>query len=287
MSIRLCAFADEASKDFAGQIAALKRNNIRLIELRNIDGKNIGAVTQKEAEAYCAALAKNGIGVWSLGSPLGKIKITDCFEEHTALTKHLVGLARIFHCGKIRVFSFFTKDYGKYRDEVLKRLKVMCSPAREAGITLYHENEKDIYGDKAERVADILENVEGIGSVFDPANYVQVGQDIDAAIRLLADKSGYFHIKDALYETGEVVPAGYGDAKVQKLIESIGGRDIVLSLEPHLKVFGGYSVIDSHELKNAMTFGNNGEAFDFAAKALKELLVKCGYRENKTGDYIK
>ena len=47
--IRLCAFADEADKMVDGQIAALKRNNIGLIELRGLDGVNIGKLSEDEA----------------------------------------------------------------------------------------------------------------------------------------------------------------------------------------------------------------------------------------------
>ena len=41
MSIKLCAFADEASVDLQGQIKALKRNEISLLEIRGVDGQNI------------------------------------------------------------------------------------------------------------------------------------------------------------------------------------------------------------------------------------------------------
>ena len=54
--IRLSAFADEASTDFAGQLAALRRNGIALIELRGLDGKNIADIDERQAESYAAAL---------------------------------------------------------------------------------------------------------------------------------------------------------------------------------------------------------------------------------------
>ena len=48
-----------------------------MLELRNIDGKNIKDITLKEAENYAAQLKENGIEVWAIGSPLGKIEIED------------------------------------------------------------------------------------------------------------------------------------------------------------------------------------------------------------------
>ena len=75
--IRLCAFADEADASLRGQIAALKKNGIGLIELRGINGTNISKITEDEARKYKSELDEGGISVWSIGSPIGKIKITD------------------------------------------------------------------------------------------------------------------------------------------------------------------------------------------------------------------
>ena len=63
--IRLCAFADEADKMVDGQIAALKRNNIGLIELRGLDGVNIGKLSEDEAREYAKKFKKNVIQVLS------------------------------------------------------------------------------------------------------------------------------------------------------------------------------------------------------------------------------
>ena len=43
--MKLCAFADEASAAISGQIAALQRNGISLLEIRGVNGKNIKDVT--------------------------------------------------------------------------------------------------------------------------------------------------------------------------------------------------------------------------------------------------
>ena len=43
--MKLCAFADEASVDLQGQIEALKRNKISLLEIRGVDGQNIKEIS--------------------------------------------------------------------------------------------------------------------------------------------------------------------------------------------------------------------------------------------------
>ena len=38
-------------------------------------------------------------------------------------------------------------------------------------LNIYHENEKDIYGDSLERVLELKQNVQGLKFVYDPANF--------------------------------------------------------------------------------------------------------------------
>jgi len=275
MNFKLCAFADEAGKSLTEQIAALMDNSIRLLEIRNVDGENIAEISESKAYQIKSALDTNGIKVFSVGSPLGKVKITDNFEQHKKTFLHILKLCKIFECKRVRIFSFFTDKHDKYRSEVIARLAEMVRIAGENDINLYHENEKNIYGDTAERVIDLAKSVPGLKFIYDPANYVQVGQDIDAALNTVFDFSEYFHIKDAIKKTGEVVPAGEGDGKIEKLLRLID-KEAVLTIEPHLAIFDGYGKIDVNEMKNKYYFKSNREAFDCAVTALKNLIKKCG-----------
>ena len=49
--IRLSAFSDEAGNSLQEQIAAMKRNGISLMEIRNVDGINVKDLTVEQAEA--------------------------------------------------------------------------------------------------------------------------------------------------------------------------------------------------------------------------------------------
>ena len=104
--IRLCAFADEADEKLVCQIKALKRNGISLIELRSVDGKNVSELTDEEAVAVKDMLRENGISVWSVGSPLGKVNITEA-EEHMQKVRRVCELDKILSAEKIRMFSLF------------------------------------------------------------------------------------------------------------------------------------------------------------------------------------
>ena len=276
--IRLCAFSDEAGSSLQEQIAALKRNNISLMELRSIDKKNIADFTIEEAAEYQRILEENGISVWSIGSPIGKVNINIDFEEYLKKVAHVCELARVFKTDKIRMFSFFCA----YEDDakVYEYLARMVEVANVYDVYLYHENEKDIFGDTAERVLKVMNNVAGLKYIYDPANYLQCDQPASMTLSMLHHKTDYFHIKDVISQTGQLVPAGYGDGMILELIKAIKD-DKTLTLEPHLTIFDSYKNIDNTEMKHKFTYSSANEAFDAAVSALKTLLIKAGYKEER------
>ena len=275
-TITLCAFADEASADFEGQIEALVRNRVPYLEIRGVNGKSVRHLTLEQAKECKRALDEKGLAVWSIGSAVGKSDIDTPFSETEAMLRHICELARVFRTDKVRMFSFYKA--ADSREEVLGRLRRMVEIAREYGVSLYHENEKDIYGDIADRVEDVMDNVEGLCHVYDPANFLQVGEPADETLRRFHRRADYFHIKDVIAETGELVPAGYGDGMIDRLVADVTG-DKVLTVEPHLAVFDGYAQFDDAEMKHRFHFTSNGEAFDAAVDAIRSVILSAGYAE--------
>ena len=270
---RLCAFADEASPMIEGQINALKRNGIRLLEIRGVDGVNIADITVKKARETRERLEACGIGVWSLGSPYGKISIKDSFGPH--LDKFLRGLelCDALGCGRIRLFSFYVdgdRSDGVF-DEVCGRLGRFLEEADKAGIVLCHENEKGIFGEKADECLKLHKALPGIRAVFDPANFIQAGEDTLRAMDLLKPYVDYMHIKDALSGSGEIVPAGKGDGHIPELLNTC--KSGVLTVEPHLRVFPGLEKLEKSRERSSVgnAFSTADEAFDAAVSALKEI----------------
>jgi sugar phosphate isomerase/epimerase len=282
--IKLCAFADEYSPKLVEQIEGLKNNGISYIELRNVDGKNVLDLTLEEAENVYNTLKQNGIDVWSIGSPIGKVDINCDFEAYKQKVHHACKLANVFKTDKIRMFSFF-HAYEK-SEVVFKYLNEMCEIAKLYNVRLHHENEKDVFGDTIDRVLQIMENVNGLDYIFDPANYIQCGQDCALGLEKLFNTTNYFHIKDVISETGQLVPAGYGDGKIREMLKMVD-RDLVLTIEPHLAVFEGYANIDNTEMTHKFVFSSNKEAFNFAVKSIKELLVEAGYSEENNAFTLK
>jgi len=276
ITIKLCAFSDEADPTLDGQIAALQRNNIPYMEMRGVDGKNVTELTLEEAKEVKAKLDAGGIKVWSIGSPIGKVDINTDFDEYLKLVRHTCELANILGADKIRMFSFFNAYEEK--EKVFRYLEEMAKVALSYGVDLHHENEKDVYGDTMARVKEIMANVKGLKYIYDPANYLQCGETADDTLNELHAKTDYFHIKDVVVASGAIVPAGCGDGKIEELVQRIT-EDKTLTLEPHLTVFEGYSHIDKTVMKHEYSFKNATEAFDAAVAAIKKILAGAGYSE--------
>lgn len=278
MEFKLSAFADESSDLFSGQIDALKRNGFGFLEIRNLDGRNVTTLSCQEAREHARVLRDNGLALWSMGSPIGKIAIDGDFEAHMDLYRHTLDLAGEFGAQNIRLFSFFmpkNHDPEEYASLVIDRMGAFVELAEKYGINPCHENEKGIYGDIACRCLKLHKAVPGLKAVFDPANFVQCGQDTGEAWEMLSPYVHYMHIKDALPD-GSVVPPGTGKGNVPELIRkyhALGGQ--VLSLEPHLYEFVGLKSLEqesSESVVGAMSFATAEEAFDYAANTLKKIL---------------
>lgn len=279
-NIKIFAFADEASSKVDEQIVAMKRNNLQGLEIRNVDGQSVSKISLDKAKEVRNKMDDAGLITWSIGSPIGKIDIEkDDFAAHLEELKHTLEIANILGAQNLRMFSFFMpkdKDPKDYRNEVIDRLGKFVEVAAGTGVALCHENEKGIYGDVASRCLDILENVPELEGVFDPANFVQCGQDTLEAWNMLKDHIKYFHVKDA-FSDGSVVPAGYGEGNLKIIVpDYIKNGGCCFTMEPHLYEFTGLDKLEQEgnesKLATRFAYKNNDEAFDAACEAFKALI---------------
>lgn len=281
----ISAFADETSDDLGHQIEALKRNGLRCIEPRNVNG-GIIQKSEEELEEIAKQLREAGISVPSLGSPIGKFKIDDDFEIHLEDFRRALRACKILGTKRMRIFSFFVPQdrLAECRDEVIRRMKVLLDMAKAEGITLCHENESKIYGQNPAEVRDLLTTLPELRGIFDAANYVREGQDPIEGIEATLPALEYLHIKDARFADRAIVPCGMGDGQypeVLRRVDELTGGVVILTLEPHLHIFQAYQKIDSHKLTTGIEFDNSDDAFDCAAAKLKETLTSLGFHEEE------
>ncbi|MBR2461394.1 MAG: TIM barrel protein [Clostridia bacterium] len=277
----LSAFTDEYSSSIDQQIEGMLKHGIHYTELRGVDGQNVSVISKEKAREVKAKLDSNGLAVWSIGSPLGKIKLTDDIEKHLELAKHCAELAQIFGTPRMRVFSFYVPDtdnISPYRGQVMDWMGRMLDVAKAEGAILCHENEKGIYGEKIEGCVDIQKTFGGeYKCIFDPANFLQSDvKPFPDAFDALGDSVYYMHIKDC-NAAKTIVPAGKGLGGIPEILKELNKREgqMVLTLEPHLKVFSGLAALEAEGDESVIgnTYATSEEAFGAAVDALKAIIA--------------
>jgi sugar phosphate isomerase/epimerase len=275
----LSAFADEIDSDLKTQMDVLDQHGIKFIEMRGVNGKLLVDYSLEEVKEIKEQIDARGFKLSAIGSPLGKIKITDDFEPHLELFKHTLEIAKIMECKYIRMFSFFMpkgEDPSNYRDEVIHRWRSFVKAAEGSGVVLLHENESGIYGDTPERCLDLLEtlNCDYFKGIFDFANFVQCNaRNYPDGFELLQDHIVYVHIKDAVYSDHHVVPAGLGDGNVVEILKELHNRGYegFLSLEPHLSGYSDFSLLEPNSPGYDLPEGG-AKSFAVAVQALKNIV---------------
>ena len=268
-SFTLSGFADEIDSDLETQLDVIEELGLDYLDLRGVDDTNVLDFDDEEVERVRAALDERGIGVSSIGSPIGKIDIDDPFEPHLDRFETALEMADAFDTEYIRVFSYWMPegdDPADHRDEVLRRTEAIVERAEDAGVTLVLENEKDIYGDTPERCRDLLTEIDSpnLRAAFDPANYLEIGvHPYPDALLEVVEYVDYLHVKDATFgERGDIKPAGEGDGHIPEILDALQRRGFegFASLEPHLAMAGAKG-------------GFSGpEAFGVATEALRDCL---------------
>jgi sugar phosphate isomerase/epimerase len=267
--LKLSAFADEISPNLDEQIKVCRENAVTHIELRGVYDKNVLNFDKPLRNEIKTKLEANGMGVVAIGSPIGKVKIGDDWDRHFDRFKIAVELAQFFGAPMIRLFSYYPDDGGDiltHRDEVMRRMQAKVDYIKSVNVTLVHENEAKIYGEKGPQCLDLMQTVNSpkLRSAFDFANFVQAKQKPLDCWPQLKPFTTHIHIKDAIWADGKVVPAGQGDGQLEPILSDAykSGYRGFLSLEPHLKAHGQFSGFSGPSL------------FKTAADALKALCRK-------------
>jgi sugar phosphate isomerase/epimerase len=248
----LSGFGDEIDPDPVVQVAVLQALGARHVEVRSAWGVNVVDLSDHQLDRMAGLLAERDMGVSAIASPVGKVDVTTEAGGELARLERAVAAAHQLGCRYIRLFSFYrpagTTPEG-VRDAVLRRMTAFATVAERADVVLVHENEKHIYGDVPARVLDLVESVgsPALRVAWDSANFVQVGvRPFTDGYAMLRPHLEYLQVKDALADTGAVVPAGDGDGELYRTLLALrdDGYTGFASLEPHLAeqtALGGFS----------------------------------------------
>ena len=256
---KLGIITDEITTDLDEAVAFLRHYNLHYAELREIWSHNLMAAPQEDLDRAKKLLAKNGITVSDIGSPIFKWNLPempthanekrDTFKANfteedadTALAESFK-LAHFFGTRKVRMFSYWRvadpeKAYPLVRDRLAKAAKV----AQKNDIVLVLENEHSCNVGTGRELGRLLKEINSpaLRGNWDPGNAAMLDEvpypdGYEAVKGLFA----HVHVKDVRKNatTGkkEWAPVGGGfiDWKGQLQALHRDGYSGTMSLETH------------------------------------------------------
>ncbi|MCI0805007.1 MAG: TIM barrel protein, partial [Chloroflexi bacterium] len=106
MNWKLSAFADEIGPDPVLQFSTLQRLGVGEIQLRGAWGKNVMELSASELRDLRSIAGVHGLGFHAIGSPLGKVNISEDAGASVVGVRKAVDAAQAVGAERIRIFSF-------------------------------------------------------------------------------------------------------------------------------------------------------------------------------------
>jgi len=239
--------SDEAGKSIDAQIAAHQELGWEHLELRLVNGTNFTMVSDELFEEVVEKVGAAGMKVSCFGSAIANWARPITCDANIDVEDLARAIPRMQRLGTpfIRVMSYPNDPKQpiaepEWRDEAIKRMKVLAKMAEDGGITLCHENCSGWGGLSADNGNILIGEVNSpaLKVVFDTGNPVTYGQDAWDYYQTVFNDIVYVHIKDAKKTEGEELYTycGEGDGYVPEIVADLlaKGYDGGFSIEPHL-----------------------------------------------------
>lgn len=262
---KVAVISDEISQDFDHACFVIaKEFGLGYVELREMWGKNLQMSTDAEIGAARAILAKYGLKVTDIASPLFKVDwpgapksqysskadlhgaAEGTLQQQDEVLERGISLAKQFGTNKVRCFDFWRlDDIAPYRSAINEKLRAAAEVCGKRGMMLVLENEYACNTATGREAGATMRAVTTphLALNWDPGNAVMRGET-DAYPRgwdaIPKDRIHHCHVKNAEKDAaGKMewapVGTGYVDWAAQfRALRKVGYRDAV-SLETHWK----------------------------------------------------
>lgn len=264
--MELGIITDEVHADFEVSCGYIAAWGLPLVEVRNVDGKNVATLSDDEVNEVASILSKHGLHVSGIASPVFKSpidehqpgEVTDfsvagafTVASQLELLERSCKVAKRLGTRLVRVFTFLRVPWSEeVLDRVVDHMVAAVRVAAMHDIVLAVENEHACVvgtgvelGEFLHRLDDRLEPElsRHVGALWDPGNALAAGEERpypDGYRALPVERLVHVHLKDlgrdaATY--GSFVPLGRGriDYRSQFAALQRDGYQGDLVLEPH------------------------------------------------------
>lgn len=253
--LALAAIGDEIGPSLPEMLSFCDENDVRRLDMRTVDGRNLMGITLEEVAAIARQLKAAGITVPTFVSPVlkwpapGKApaggKVDFAFDPATCPSSdplaHAFAVAKALGAPRIRVFSHLRYP-GFLADDLIPPMRRLFDLAHDFDITIEVENEPVC------NVGSIAELAAYFATLPVPSPYLRPLVDIgnswsigqpptDEQIASLAPMVDLIHLKDRDFGARRTVPLGDGQVpwaiELKRLLGGVTAPEVVASLETH------------------------------------------------------
>ena len=264
--MELGIIADEVHASFATACANIARWGLPLVEVRNVDGRNVTLLDDAALDDAVAAVRRHGLRVSAVASPVFKSALDErpnaaaadfavpglvTVADNLALLERACVAARRFDTRLVRIFTFFRVPWSDaVVEQVARHVAEAAEIARRHDVVLAIENEPVCVVATGEELGRFMGHLDAflpdalrahVGALWDPGNALGAGEEIpypDGYAAVPAARLVHVHLKDLGNRPasfGTFVPLGQGRIDYRGQFRALardGYRGSVV-LEPH------------------------------------------------------
>ncbi len=269
--MELGIIADEVHASFATACASIARWGLPLVEVRNVDGRNVTQLDDAALDDAAAIVRQHGLRVSAVASPVFKSSLDErpsdaaadfavpglvTVADNLALLERACLAARRFDTRLVRIFTFFRVPWSDaVVEQVVRHVAEAAEVARRHDVVLAIENEPVCVVATGAELGRFMGHLDAlladalrphVAALWDPGNALGAGEATpypDGYAAIPADRLVHVHLKDLGNEPasfGTFVPLGRGRIDYRGQFRALardGYRGSVV-LEPHYAPIG-------------------------------------------------